>query len=279
MVENFSDINLIYIAIPFFVISIIIEVIYTNRKNLKYYEIKDTISSLSMGIGNVMVITLFKGITLYFYTLLYQYRLFDLGIGWQVWLLLLFSDDFSYYWFHRFSHRNRYFWASHVIHHSSTRYNLSTALRQTWTGLITGTLIFWFWLPLVGFHPIMIVTMKSISLIYQFWIHTETIKKMPKIFELIFNTPSHHRVHHGTDSIYVDKNYAGIFIIWDKLFKTFQAEIQTPNYGILHNIKSYNPFYIATHEWIDMFRDLKWKNGIVKNFNYIFKPPEWKHKN
>jgi sterol desaturase/sphingolipid hydroxylase (fatty acid hydroxylase superfamily) len=136
-------------------------------------------------------------------------------------------------------------WASHVVHHSSEKYNLAAALRQTWTGNLTGSFIFWSWMPLVGFQPKMIFFMQSVSLIYQFWIHTEGIKRLPKWFEFIFNTPSHHRVHHGTDVLYLDKNHAGILIIWDRLFGSFQPEIFTPKYGLTKNVKTFNPVKIA----------------------------------
>ena len=271
--------NIIYYAIPLFSVSILIESLYSRHNNLGYYNAKDTISSLSMGIGNVVIRFLVSTIALTYFYFLYQFSIYEFGNNWQTWVVLIIAEDFTYYWFHRFSHKSRFLWASHVIHHSSKQYNLSTALRQTWTGHLTGKFIFWSWLVLVGFHPLMIITMKSINLIYQFWIHTEAINKMPKIFEFIFNTPSHHRVHHGTNIIYIDKNYAGIFIIWDKLFKTFQPEIHTPTYGIMHNIRSYNPFYIATHEWFSILRDMKLSYTIKENLAYIFKPPGWSHDN
>jgi len=269
--------NIILLAIPFFTLSVLIESIINFYKKSDYYALKDTFASLSMGIGNVIVSILTKFITLSFFYVLYNYRIFELNNQWWLWLLIIFADDFTFYWFHRFSHRCRYFWASHVIHHSSTKYNLSTALRQTWTGTISGKFIFWFWLPIIGFHPLMIIMMKSLNLIYQFWVHTEVISKMPKLFEAVLNTPSHHRVHHGYDSIYIDKNYAGIFIIWYKLFGTFQKEIHRPKYGITHNINTYNPFKVATHEWISIYQDIKWENSFINNVKYILKYPGWSH--
>ena len=271
--------NIIYYAIPFFSLSILIESLYSQHNNLDYYAKKDTFASLSMGIGNVLVRFTLSTITLTFFYFLYQYKMYDLGNDWRAWLILIFAEDFTYYWFHRFSHKSRFLWASHVIHHSSKKYNLSTALRQTWTGHLSGKFIFWSWLAIIGFHPLMILTMKSINLVYQFWIHTEVIKKMPRWFEAIFNTPSHHRVHHGTNLIYIDQNYAGIFIIWDKLFHTFQPEVHRPTYGIMHNINSSNPFYIATHEWLSIIKDIKWVYTIKVNLAYIFKAPGWSHDN
>jgi len=273
-------INIILFAIPFFALSVILEAVYNYYKKYDYYESKDAIASLSMGIGNAIIRQWTPWAYLPLYYFLYDnYRVFELNNQYLAWILIIFADDFSYYWFHRASHKCRYLWASHVIHHSSKKYNLSTALRQTWTGKITTPLIFWSWMPIMGFHPMMIVLMKSINLIYQFWIHTEIISKMPKFFEVIFNTPSHHRVHHGSDVIYVDKNYAGIFIIWDKLFGTFQPEMQRPNYGLMHNIDTYNPLRIATHEWLSIFKDIKIKNTLLNNMKYIFSPPGWSQDN
>ena len=190
--------NLIYYAIPAFIILIAIEVLVSNKMKLKTYFFKDAATSISMGLGNVAINLIAKGLVLTALIYMYQFRLFSIPFTWWSWLLILFADDFTYYWFHRISHENRFFWASHIVHHSSQRYNLSTALRQTWTGSFT-SFIFWLWLPLLGFHPLMILTQMSISLLYQFWIHTETIDKLPNWFEAIFNTPSHHRVHHATN--------------------------------------------------------------------------------
>ena len=236
--------NLIHYAIPFFILTVIVEVILTVKVKLEDYEFKDATTSITMGLGNVAFSLLTKGIVLTVFLFLYQYRFFTISFDWWVWILLLFTEDFCYYWFHRISHESRLFWASHVVHHSSKKYNLSTALRQTWTG---GFYTFIFWLPLViiGFHPVMIIVQMSISLLYQYWIHTELINKMPKWFEAIFNTPSHHRVHHATNPQYLDRNHAGIFIIWDKFFGTFEPEVEKPVYGLVKNIETYNPIKVA----------------------------------
>lgn len=198
--------DLIQLAIPGFILLLIAEVVFDAVDKRHLYETEDTVSSLLMGIGNVISGLLGKVLIFGAFTLVYQFRLFELSPShvW-VWVVLFFAEDFSYYWFHRISHGSRYFWASHVVHHSSERYNLSTALRQTWTGTFTGGFVFWLWLPLAGFHPAMIMTMQAISLIYQFWIHTEVIGKLPRPIEWFFNTPSHHRVHHGSDVKYLDK--------------------------------------------------------------------------
>jgi len=271
--------DLIVYAIPFFAVSVIIEGVLIARKNPGSYLIKDALASISMGLGNVGIGFISKLLVIFVITFLYEnFRLSTLPFAWWTWLIVLFADDFCYYWAHRFGHESRLFWASHIVHHSSQRYNLSTALRQTWTGGFF-TFIFYLILPILGFHPLMIFTQMAISLLYQYWIHTELINKMPRWFEAIMNTPSHHRVHHGSNPIYLDKNYAGIFIIWDKLFKTFQPELPSEKvkYGLTKNIQSFNPVYIAFHEWIAIGKDILNPNySFRKKLGCVFKGPSWR---
>ncbi|GCD77406.1 hypothetical protein JCM31826_08880 [Thermaurantimonas aggregans] len=269
--------NLIHYAIPAFLVLLLTELIFSELTKKHLYETRDTLSSLAMGIGNVLINLIGKSFALATYYFFWRYRFFDLGSAWWVWLLLLFADDFTYYWYHRWSHEVRYLWASHVVHHSSQRYNLSTALRQTWTGTLSGGFLFWAWLPLVGFHPLMVMTMQSINLLYQFWIHTEAIDRLPRWFEWIFNTPSHHRVHHSSEPRYLDRNHAGIFIIWDRLFGTFVPEDHRPTYGLTKNIDTYNPFRIAFHEWGDIVRDVRSAPNLRAAFLYLFGPPGWSY--
>lgn len=269
--------NLIHYAIPFFVVTVILEIILTVKVKLSHYEFKDAGTSILMGLGNVFIGIFTKGMVLSIFLILYQYRLLTIPFAWWSWLILLFAEDFCYYWFHRTSHESRLFWASHVVHHSSKEYNLSTALRQTWSGSFYS---FLFWIPLIllGFHPIMVLVQMSISLIYQYWIHTELIDKMPKWFEAIFNTPSHHRVHHATNAQYLDRNHAGIFIIWDKIFGTFELEVEKPIYGLVSNIETYNPVKVAFFEWKNMLKDFyKSKTSLINKLKYLIKPPGWKH--
>jgi len=269
--------NLIHFAIPFFIVTVILEIILTIKIKLDEYEFKDASTSILMGLGNVFIGLFTKGIVLGVFLFLYQYRFFTIPFAWWSWLILLFTEDLCYYWFHRISHESRLFWASHVVHHSSQKYNLSTALRQTWSGSFY-SFVFWIPLLLIGFHPIMVMTQMAISLIYQYWIHTELIKKMPNWFESIFNTPSHHRVHHATNPQYLDRNHAGIFIIWDKLFGTFEPEVEKPVYGLVKNIETYNPIKIAFLEWVNMFRDFSFsKTSFLNKVKYLIKPPGWKH--
>ncbi|MDX1829104.1 MAG: sterol desaturase family protein [Lutibacter sp.] len=272
--------NLIYYAIPFFIVTVIVEGYTLYKKEPKNYNLKDSIASLAMGIGNLISNLGSKIVVVFIITYLYEnFKIFTIPFAWWSWLLILFADDFCYYWAHRIGHESRLFWASHIVHHSSQKYNLSTALRQTWTGGFF-TFIFYLALPILGFHPLMIFTQMSISLLYQYWIHTELIDKMPKWFETIFNTPSHHRVHHGSNPIYLDRNYAGILIIWDKLFNTFQPELRQEKviYGLTKNIDTYNPIKIAFMEWLYTFKDaINSKTNFYNKLKYFIKPPGWKH--
>ncbi len=270
--------NLIHYAIPFFVATVILEIILTVKVKMKEYEYKDATTSIAMGLGNVLVGLIGKTFVLAIFYLVYNtFHLFDIPFIWWSWILVLFAEDLTYYWFHRISHENRFFWASHIVHHSSQKYNLSTALRQTWTGTFTS---FAFWIPLVlvGFHPVMILFQMSISLLYQYWIHTELIDKLPKWFEFIFNTPSHHRVHHATNPQYLDRNHAGIFIIWDRIFGTFEPEVEKPVYGLTTNIHTFNPIKVAFLEWFGLFKDaFSAKTSVFNKLKYFLKPPGWKH--
>ena len=262
-------------AIPFFLATLMIELALSIYGNREYYTKKDTFASLSMGIGSIGSSIITKGLKFGVFTFLYEYRLLEIPMVWWGFIALLLADDFSYYWFHRTSHKMRYFWASHVVHHSSQHYNLSTALRQTWTGELSGSFMFYAWMPLVGFDPWWILTAQSINLIYQYWIHTEVIRKMPRWFELIFNTPSHHRVHHANDLQYLDMNFAGMLIVWDRMFGTFIDETKAPTYGLTTNISTYNPARIAFAEWGNLARDVFRTSGILNKLRYIFAPPGW----
>lgn len=269
---------LLYYAIPGFVLLLSLEAWFSYKENKQLYEKKDTWSSLGLGVGNVLVGFVTKAMIFALFTFLYEYRIFDLNENtWWYWVLLFFADDFSYYWFHRTAHNVNWFWASHVVHHSSQHYNLAAALRQTWTGNLTGSFLFWAWMPLVGFHPVWILFMQQISLIYQFWIHTETVHKLPKFFEFVLNTPSHHRVHHGSDVKYLDRNHGGILIIWDRLFGSFQPEEERPSYGLTKNIDSFNPVIVALKTWKELFAAAIRSGSFKNGFNYFIQPPGWSH--
>jgi sterol desaturase/sphingolipid hydroxylase (fatty acid hydroxylase superfamily) len=239
----------------------------------KGYAKRDTWASLAMGLGNVVIAGLAKGAALGAYFAAYEWRVFEPGSGVFAWLLLFFCEDFCYYWFHRLHHEVRFLWAAHVNHHSSRYFNLSTALRQSWTTPFTGPL-FWVPLALLGFHPLMILTAQAVSLIYQFWIHTEFIGRLGPL-EWVLNTPSHHRVHHGSNLEYLDRNYGGILIVWDRLFGSFEPERAPVDYGLTKNIRSFDPLKIAFHEWIAMFRDVFAARSWRERLGYLLEPPGW----
>lgn len=272
-----TETDMLVRAMPAFIILIILELIFLIKEHHFSKNAKHVPASFGLAVGFIVINIFFKGIILIVYEFIYSHRIYSFqSNAFFVGLLCFITDDFTYYWFHRFSHTIRILWASHAVHHSSEEYSLSTAaLRQTWTGNITGTFLFWAWMPFIGFNPALVLTTKSISLIYQFWIHTETIKKMPAWFEAVFNTPSHHRVHHGSDLIYLDKNYAGTLIIWDKIFKTYQPEKFKPKYGLRKKLNTSNPFVIAFHEWINMFKDLKKSKNFSERLHHLFNAPGW----
>lgn len=263
-------------AVPFFVLTIIMEMIWVRVTHKGRYQMTDSASSLAMGLGNQVVGLLFGGFAVAAYYWVAQYRLFNLGWTWPVMAACFFGEDLAYYWFHRIAHERRWFWASHVIHHSSQHYNLTTALRQTWTSVLGLNFIFWLPLVYIGFPPTMVLMFSAISLVYQYWIHTEAIDRMGP-FEWIFNTPSHHRVHHATNAKYLDANYAGVLIIWDRLFGTFVPEdvAERPRYGIISQLGTFNPFRVAFHEWVGIFRDIRAARSFGEVLGYVLGPPGW----
>ena len=264
-------------AIPFYVLFILWELYLSSKQSLNLYHKKDSFASLSMGICSVIIGILTKTLFFLLFTFIYQFRLLDFSMDSIMWIVLFFADDFSFYWHHRLSHQVRILWAAHIHHHSSQQFNFTTALRQSW-GEPFYKFFFWAWLPLIGFSPISVLVMHSFSLVYQFFQHTETVKKTA-ILGYIFNTPTHHRVHHATQVKYLDKNHAGTLIIWDKLFGTFEKEDpnEKPTYGITVNINTYNPLKIATHELKNLWIDVKSTSSIKNKLKYIFYPPGWRH--
>ncbi len=264
-------------AFPFFILLIVVEVILNHRQHRKLYITKDSVASLTMGAVAVIIGLGVKFVAFLTFTFLHQYAFFDLGFVWWAWVLCLFADDFNFYWHHRLSHEVRLLWAAHVNHHSSQMLNFSTALRQSWTEQLY-KYIFWLWMPLVGFEPIMILTMMSLNLIFQFLPHTQLVGKLGPL-EWIFNTPSHHRVHHASNHLYLDRNHAGILIIWDRMFGTFQEEHEQvkPVYGITNNINTYRPVDIAFHEFRDLWKDVQRAPDFKTKLKYLFYPPGWSH--
>ena len=274
---DFPDI--VTLSIPLFILLLLAEIIWIKVKGKGgAYETRDTATSLLMGAGNVIAGVALGFVAYGFFTWLWGFALFDLGSSVLVIFLCFVLDDLRYYWVHRFGHRVRWVWASHVNHHSSQHYNLSTALRQTWTATFTLMMVLRAPLILLGFSPEMVLFVGGVNLVYQFWIHTEAIGKMPRWFEAVMNTPSHHRVHHGRNPKYLDTNYAGVFIVWDKMFGTFVPEQETPDYGLVHNLGTFNPLRVAFHEWLGLLQDV-FAPGLTlrQRFAYAFAPPGWSH--
>ncbi|MFN3315061.1 MAG: sterol desaturase family protein, partial [Hyphomonas sp.] len=239
---------------------------------------KDTAASLAMGLGNTVSGVLLGFVALGWFTFVEQFALFEMGWALWVFVLCFVLDDFLYYWSHRFAHTVRWWWADHVIHHSSQHYNLSTALRQPWLSPLTFKFIFFgTWLVLLGFPIAMVAFCSALNLVYQFWIHTEAVKRLPAPLEYVLNTPSHHRVHHATNPIYLDRNYAGVFIIWDKMFGTFQAELDEEKcrYGIVKNLGTHNPLIICLHEWVGIVKDVSSARSLREVIGYWLGPPGW----
>ncbi len=242
------------------------------------YETNDAITSVSLGIGNLIVDTVTGFLAIAALLVVWEYRVFELPVTWWSFIIVFVVTDFVYYWKHRFGHRMRWFWMSHVTHHSSQHYNLTTALRQPWLGPFTGLFVIGAPLIFLGVHPAFMAFAMSFNLVYQYWIHTEAIDKMPKWFEAIMNTPSHHRVHHATNPRYLDMNYAGVFIIWDKMFGTFTPELKSDPcvYGLVKNVESYNPLYLAYHGVMEFVSDCI-SDGLRPDrwVRRMFNPPGW----
>lgn len=266
-------------AIPFFVVTLVAEIFVLHRwkregRAVAGYEWHDTLASLAMGLGSIFIVGALNFATYSLATVLARYRVFDLGEGVLGWAVALLGWDFSFYWHHRIEHENRLLWACHVNHHSSRHYNLSTALRQPWTPF--PVVLFYAPWALVGVHPWMILTSGGLNLVYQYWIHTEVVRTTPRAFEWIFNTPSHHRVHHTSNPEYLDKNYGGVLIVWDRIFGTFAPERAPVVYGLTKNISSFNPLVIAFHEYAAIARDVRRAASFRERVGILWHGPAWR---
>ncbi|APE27638.1 sterol desaturase family protein [Aurantiacibacter gangjinensis] len=273
------DFDPVAYAIPVFIALILAELLWSRRGGARSaYEWRDTGTSLAIGLGSTVAGALTGGAVVSMLVAVHDLSPLAIGWAWWAWPLCFVLDDLAYYWFHRCAHRVRWFWASHVNHHSSQHYNLSTALRQSWTGFFALSFIFRLPLAAIGFEPGMILICGGINLVYQFWIHTEAVKRMPRWFEAVMNTPSHHRVHHAVNARYLDRNYAGTFIVWDKLFGTFAAEDDADRirYGIVSQLGTFNVLYAVFHEWIGIARDV-WRAPWRHKLSYLLREPGWSH--
>ena len=269
--------KIILYAIPGFILLILLEWLYGLARGRNTYRVADTITSISLGSISRLRNLVFLGFGAWFYTSAADgWHLFDLpDKGFGIWLFALVAYDFSYYWFHRVSHEVNLFWAAHVVHHQSEDYNLGTALRQSGSGLF-GFIFYLPWLY-IGIPPEILFASGAINLVYQFWVHTEHVPKLGPL-EYLFVTASNHRVHHAQNNIYIDRNYGGIFIIWDRMFGSFQEELANEPciYGIRKPLKSYNPFWANVHVYwsvlLDCWHASRWQDKI----KIWFREPGWR---
>ncbi|WP_422756041.1 sterol desaturase family protein [Micromonospora sp. WMMD708] len=264
-------------AVPAFLLLIAVEALsyrFAPDDDERGYELRDTTTSLTMGAGSQLIGFPWKLLTVGLYVALWTVAPVQLSpTSVWTWVLLVVVDDLAYYWFHRTHHEVRLFWASHVVHHSSTHFNLSTALRQSWTPMTS--LPFWLPLALLGIPPWMIFLQQSVSLLYQFFLHTERVDRLPRPVEWLFNTPSHHRVHHGANREYLDRNYGGILIVWDRLFGSFAPEDTPVRYGLTTNIGTYNPLRVATHEYAAIWADVRRAGSWRHRLGHVLGRPGW----
>ena len=263
--------NLIAMAIPGFFILIGVELLVARYRGAAVYRFSDSIADLSCGVVQQVAGVFRKGLAFGLYLALYNLRIGDVPYTWWGWTLAFLGVDLAYYWFHRLSHEINFMWAAHVVHHQSEEYNLTVALRQS---AFQGFFSFWFYLPLavLGVPPVMFATMSAINTLYQFWIHTRLIDRMGWL-EHILNTPSHHRVHHGQNPKYIDKNHAGTLIIWDKLFGTFQVEEEEPVYGVTEPVSSWNVLWANVHVWVDSWHRFRAANTLSDKLKVWFGKP------
>jgi len=272
--------NLLLHAAPAMVLLGIIELFISGHDAPKRDTNKNLVHSFIIGFVFLLITIPMKTIPFMIFSWIYKYRFFELSqVSLGVIILCLLADDFCCYWSHRLTHGVRFFWASHLVHHSSESYNLLAGARQSWVGIYTGSFLLWAWMPLAGFPPEMMVYVKSVSTIYQFFLHTETVKRLPRWIEFVFNTPSHHRVHHSSDFENLDKNNGAILILFDRIFGSFKDEGSESrhNYGLTKKISNANPININFNEFGEIWKDLKKSERTYDKFMYIFGPPGWSH--
>ena len=269
------SVNEVYaIGVPIVLTMIFIEILISNFRNQNFYKSGDTLCTIGLLSGNIIVAFAIKGMVLAFHIYLYQFRVFDFVNQipiWALWIITFISIDLVFYVYHRMSHRIRFLWAIHLSHHSSEEMNFAVSFRQAWFGPIS-KIPFFMVLPLLGFDPTIVAVAGVISTLWGIVGHTQVIGKLGPL-EWIFNTPSHHRVHHGSNKQYIDKNYGNLLIIWDRLFGTFEPEDEKVKFGLVNNVNTFNPVKVTFMAWMSMINDLKQKNSFIEIIKVIFGPP------
>jgi len=269
------SVNEVYaIGAPIVLAMISLEILVSNFRNQNFYKRGDTLCTVGLLLGNIIVAFAIKGIVLAFHIYLYQFRVFDFVNEipiWALWIITFISIDLVFYVYHRMSHRIRFLWAIHLSHHSSEEMNFAVSFRQAWFGPIS-KIPFFMVLPLLGFDPTIIAVAGVISTLWGIVGHTQVIGKLGPL-EWIFNTPSHHRVHHGSNKQYIDKNYGNLLIIWDRMFGTFEPEQEEVKFGLVNNVNTFNPVKVTFMAWVSMINELKQKNSLSEVIKVIFGPP------
>jgi alkylglycerol monooxygenase len=277
--ETITTSNVYAVGLPLIGMLIALEALYSSYHKRHFYKLNDTTGTLGLLLGNVAMSLLIQSAVLVLYFSIYQFRVFtinDLMPIWAVWLLTLVMIDFVFYWYHRCAHRIRVLWAIHMNHHSSIEMNFSVAFRQAWFGPISKT-PFYIIMPLLGFDPSITVVVALFSRLWGVLGHTQWVDKLGWL-DGIFNTPSTHRVHHGTNPEYVDSNYGNLLIVWDRIFGTYVKETSPVVFGLVKNIGTNNPVVITFHTWFAMSKDIKRAKSFYEVLGYIFGPPDWEPK-
>ena len=263
------------VGAPIILTLIFFETLISNLKNVSYYKKEDTLCTVGLLSGNILMVFAIKGLILALHFYLYQFRILDLASlipPWLMWILAFILIDLVFYIYHRISHRSRFLWAIHMSHHSSQEMNFAVSFRQAWLGPIS-KIPFFITLPLIGLDPTIIAVAGVISTLWGVFGHTKAIGKLGPI-EWIFNTPSHHRVHHGANKQYIDKNYGNLLIIWDRFFGTFEPEKASVKYGLVKNVNTFNPVKITLMEWKSIFADIRKASNFKESFKILFGPPK-----
>jgi sterol desaturase/sphingolipid hydroxylase (fatty acid hydroxylase superfamily) len=273
-VENIKNSapEIIIWAAPAMFFLVLLEAFISYRQNKKYYDKKETIGSILVGIGNILISTWIKLVLFYMAVWIYNLIPWRMEFSWWTLIPCYVIFDFCSYVAHYISHKQRFWWATHITHHSGEHYNLTVSFRLSWVQYLK--IIFLFPVPLLGFHPIIFFITNQIAILFQFWVHTEYIRRLSRFVEYIFATPSNHRVHHGSQAKYIDKNFGATFIVWDRIFNTYQKEEEQSIYGLTTNIQhKNNPIYLNFHEYSEMIKDVKKARGWREKLYYIFGSP------
>lgn len=269
--EKSSPDILVY-AVPAVLLFTLAEFVFSKLHDHDSYEAEETMGSILTGIGSLIINLVMKIVLLYGAVWIYNLLPWRIEFQWLTLFPCFIVYDFCSYWAHRIAHYNRFFWATHVIHHSAERYNLTVAFRQSWVQHFK--IIFFLPLALMGFHPLVFLVSNQLGVLYQFWVHTESIGKLHPFIEQHFGTPSNHRVHHGSDEKYLDKNFGATFMVWDHLFGSFKYEEEKPRYGLTTKLdEKINPFSLNFHEYAAIWKDVKSAATIRRKLYFIFASP------